>query len=159
MNAPVQGTRERSGGTSHLTGPCPVRTVGGPDSTPARSPTGPMPRLHALAIASLILLSAAASAWAQERGAITGKVADKRSAHAIPFATVTVVGAQKGALTDSEGRFLITGIEPGTYELRVQFLGFAPYSAPGVVVTAGRTLTLNVALTEVVVRQDRKSVV
>lgn len=114
-----------------------------------------MKRPHALAILSLILLLAAAPAWAQERGGITGKVSDKRSSHAIPFATVTVVGAQKGGLTDSEGKFLITGIGTGTYEVRVQFLGYAPFTQPGVVVTGGRTVTLNVALQEIVVQQEK----
>ena len=140
---------------NHLTAPRPVRTVGGLTTTTARSSSGPMNRPHALATISLILVLAAAPAWAQERGSITGKVSDKRSSHAIPFATVTVIGAQKGGLTDSEGKFLITGIEPGSYEVRVQFLGYAPFSQPGVVVAAGRSQTLNIALEEVVVRVEK----
>lgn len=111
--------------------------------------------LRPLAAASLLVLLAALPAAAQERGGITGKVFDKRTSHAIPFATVTVVGAQKGGLTDSEGKFLITGIPPGTYELRVQFLGYAPFSQPGVAVAAGRAHTVNVAMEEIVVRQEK----
>jgi hypothetical protein len=111
--------------------------------------------LRPLAAASLFVLLVALPAAAQERGGITGKVFDKRSSHAVPFATVTVVGSQKGGLTDSEGRFLVTGIAPGTYEVKVQFLGYAPFSQTGVVVVAGKTLTLNIALEEIVVQQEK----
>ena len=104
---------------------------------------------------AVLLLGFALPALAQDKGSISGKVSDKKTGHALPFATVTVVGAQKGGLTDSEGKFLITGIAPGTYELRVQVLGYAPFSQAGVVVVAGRTQVINVALAEVVVRTEK----
>src|SRR5262245_35042566 len=115
-----------------------------------------MPSPHAttsfvILIAALIALPA----LAQEKGGISGKVFDKKSSHAIPFATVTVVGAGKGALTDAEGKYLVTGIPPGTYEVKVQFLGYSPSSRPGVVVTGGRTQVLDFALEEIVVHQEK----
>ena len=115
-----------------------------------------MLRPHATAIAIALLASLLAlPALGQERGTISGKVSDKKSSHAIPFATVTVVGAQKGALTDAEGKFLITGIAPGTYEVKVQFLGYSPVSKPGVVVTAGKAQVLDFSLEEIVVHQEK----
>jgi outer membrane receptor for ferrienterochelin and colicin len=114
-----------------------------------------MPRPHAFAVAILLALLTALPASAQERGGIAGKVTDKKTGHAIPFSTVTVVGAQKGGLTDSEGNFLITGVPVGTYEVKVQFLGYAPVSQTGVVVTAGRSLPLKFELQEVVVREEK----
>src|SRR5262245_1634603 len=115
-----------------------------------------MPSPHAttsfvILIAALIALPA----LAQEKGGISGKVFDKKSSHAIPFATVTVVGAGKGALTDAEGKYLVTGIPPGTYEVKVQFLGYSPSSRPGVVVTAGETQAIDFALEEIVVHQEK----
>ena len=142
----------------HLTAPCPVRRFPDPPSTLARSAIGAMLRPHALAATRLLILIVALfplAVHAQERGGITGKVFDKRTSHAIPFATVTVVGAQKGGLTDSEGKFLITGVPPGTYEVKVQFLGYSPMTQPGVVVTAGRTQVLSFAMEEIVVRQEK----
>jgi hypothetical protein len=47
-------------------------------------------------------------------------------------------GAQRGALTDPEGRYLVTGVPVGTYEVKAQFLGYRPESRTGVVVTSGR---------------------
>jgi hypothetical protein len=113
-------------------------------------------RSTSFVIALLVMLSfAAAPALAQDRGGISGKVTDKKTGHALPFATVTVVGAQKGGLTDSEGQFLITGIAAGTYEVKVQFLGYSPASQTGVVVTAGKTVPLAFTLSEIVVREEK----
>jgi hypothetical protein len=115
-----------------------------------------MPRPHATAAAAILLvLLTALPASAQERGGIAGKVTDKRTSHAIPFATITVVGAQKGGLTDSEGNFLITGVPVGSYEVRAQFLGYAPASQPGVAVIASRSAIVNFGLQEVVVREEK----
>jgi len=115
-----------------------------------------MPTLsRSLTFAALLLALAAFPAAAQDRGSISGKVSDKRTGHALPFATVTVVGAQRGGLTDSEGQFLVTGVPPGSYEVRVQFLGYKPESRPGVVVTPGKATVLNFAMEDVIVRQEK----
>jgi len=103
----------------------------------------------------LLLVLLAVPAAAQDRGSISGRVRDKRTRHAVPFATVTVVGAQRGALTDSEGQYVVTGVTPGTYEVRVQFLGFAPASKPGVLVAPGRATPLDFELEEIVVREEK----
>lgn len=112
----------------------------------------PIPRLLVL---GLLLLATASTALAQDRGTITGKVVDKRTNHALPFANVTVVGAQKGGLTDSEGRYTIGGVPVGTYEVRVQFLGYKPESRPGVVVAPGKPAVVDFRLEDVVVRQEK----
>jgi len=107
-------------------------------------------------LTALCLLALLATpAWAQERGTITGKVTDKRTRHAVPFATVTVVGAQRGGLSDAEGRYFVSGVPAGTYEVRVQFLGYRPESRPDVVVVAGRPTTVDVQLEAIVVQQEK----
>src|SRR5262245_19205419 len=115
-----------------------------------------MPSPHRRALpGALLLVLLALPAAAQDRGSITGRVRDKKTRHAIPFATVTVVGAQRGALTDSEGQFVISGVAPGAYEVRVQFLGYTPAAKPGVVVAAGRPTALDFDLEEIVVKQEK----
>ena len=106
-------------------------------------------------LGALLLALLAVPAAAQERGSISGRVRDKKTRHAIPFATVTVVGAQRGALTDSEGQFVVSGVAPGTYEVRVQFLGYTPAATPGVVVAPGRPTVHDFSLEEVVVKQEK----
>ncbi|HYM80167.1 MAG TPA: TonB-dependent receptor [Candidatus Limnocylindria bacterium] len=104
---------------------------------------------------ALLLCFLAAPALAQDRGGLSGRVSDKRTGHALPFASVTVMGAQKGGLTDSEGQFLITGLPPGTYDVRVQFLGYRLETRPGVVITSGKTAQANFTLEDIVVRQEK----
>jgi len=105
---------------------------------------------------ALVLVLVAGTAMAQDKGSITGRVTDKRTGHAIPFATVTVLGAQRGALTSSEGDFVVNGIPFGTYEVRVQFLGYGPESRPGIVVSAAKPVALNLQLQEVVVQEVKQ---
>ena len=103
----------------------------------------------------LLLLTASLPALAEDRGTITGKVVDKRTGHALPFANVAVVGAQKGGLTDSEGRFTISGVPVGKYDVRVQFLGYKPDMRPAVVVVAGKPTVLDFKLEDMVVREEK----
>src|SRR5262245_20824433 len=106
-------------------------------------------------LTSRFRIAAAAPALADDKGTITGKVTDKRTGHALPFANVAVIGAQKGGLTDSEGRFTIPGVPVGTYEIKVQFLGHKPESRPGVVVAAGKPTVADFKLEEVVVHEEK----
>ena len=105
--------------------------------------------------AFVLLAFSAVSAHAQAKGSISGRVVDQRTNHAIAFANVAVVGAQRGGLTDSEGQFLITGIPVGTYELSVRFLGYRPGSKTGVVVAAGKSTVANFELSEIVVQEEK----
>lgn len=106
-------------------------------------------------VLSLLLLVNAHAALAEDRGTLTGKVVDQRTGHALPFANVAVVGAQKGGLTDSEGRFTIPGIPVGKYDVRVQFLGYKPEVRAGVVITVGKPVVADFKLEDMVVRQEK----
>ena len=114
-----------------------------------------MKTLMRVLVRSLILITTALPALADDKGTITGKVSDKKTGHALPFANVAVPAAQKGALTDSEGRFTIPGVPVGTYELKVQFLGYKPETVPGVVVAAGKPSNVDVKLEEIVVHEEK----
>src|SRR5262245_24550103 len=114
-----------------------------------------MSRPYLSTLLAVLALFAALPSAAQEAGSIVGSVVDKRSRHAIPFATVTIPEAKKGGLTDSEGQFRILGIPPGTYEVKVQFLGYQPSSQTGVVVTTGKPATAKFEMPEIVVREEK----
>ncbi len=106
-----------------------------------------------LLLLTLVASLSARQAQAQERGTISGRVTDRRTGHAIPFATVSLPAAKRGALTNSEGEFLIGAVPVGTWEVQVQFLGYRPTSKPGVVVAPGRQTVVDFQLEEVVVRE------
>ena len=104
---------------------------------------------------SLILIAVALPALAEDKGSISGTVTDKKTGHALPFASVTIPAAQKGALTDSEGRFTVSGVPVGTYEIKVQFLGYSGETRPGVVVATGKATAVDFKLAEIVVHEEK----
>ncbi|TMQ72720.1 MAG: TonB-dependent receptor [Candidatus Eisenbacteria bacterium] len=110
-------------------------------------------RRVSFALVLALLIAPPARAQTPEKGTISGHVTDKKTGHAIPFATVSVIGAQRGALTDAEGAYTVTGVPVGTWEVKVQFLGYGPQSRAGVVVTAGKVAPVDFQLQEVVVQQ------
>lgn len=111
--------------------------------------------LSRLTLTFLLLAILAASAGAQERGSISGKVTDKKTGHAIPFANVTVPAAHVGGLTDSEGQYRLGNVPAGTYDVKVQFLGYRPEEKAAVVVTAGKNNAVDFQLTDIIVHEEK----
>jgi len=70
----------------------------------------------------LLLFVFSASIVFAQTGVITGKVVDEAN-QPLPGATVTVKGTQKGAGTDANGNFRLTGVS-GTVTLHVTFVGY-----------------------------------
>ena len=103
-------------------------------------------RLAGLALGTAALCgSGAVTAGAQgTTGRITGTVIGERG-QPLPAAQVSVVGTQLGAAADEQGRYTINGVVPGTYQLRVQRIGYTARTQ-AVTVAAGQTTTANVQL-------------
>ncbi len=107
--------------------------------------------LHiALLLITFILADARpASAQDLDNVTITGQVTDQNGA-VIPGATVEVILAKTDAVrriqTDSEGRYRIIQLEPGIYNLRVSFAGFAPLEKKDLTLVAGENLRLDLTL-------------
>lgn len=73
-------------------------------------------------------------------GSIVGKLTDKEAGdEPLPFATVSIKGTTKGATTDFDGLFGITGLEPGTYTIQASFVGYEPVELAGLVVESGKS--------------------
>ena len=79
-------------------------------------------------------------------GNIHGVVTDRGTDSVVAGAHVLLVGTPLATTTGERGEFALVGIAPGRYTLRVLSLGFAPAVEAGVVVAAGATLELRVAL-------------
>ncbi len=63
-------------------------------------------------------------AVAQERGSITGLLTDQSTGQPLVNVQVTIVGTRLGALSNQQGRFLIAGVEAGTYTIEASQLGY-----------------------------------
>ncbi|HUE77053.1 MAG TPA: TonB-dependent receptor [Longimicrobiales bacterium] len=100
---------------------------------------------------SLLFLLAAALPAAAQTGSIVGTVT---SATGEPLSASHVrvwnaAGARLAeTLTGDGGRFIVTGIAPGTYSLTVDIIGHEQGRREGVTVTAGGTATVNFTLSE-----------
>src|SRR5258707_197467 len=82
--------------------------------------------LSAIGAALLLLAGTAATARAQSTtGTISGRIVDGQGL-AMPGVSVTATGPQgaKTAVTDTEGRFNLPFLTPGTYALRAELQGF-----------------------------------
>ncbi len=98
-----------------------------------------------------IVLAVAGAAFAQvQTGSILVKSVDEQGA-VVPGATVTisspvlVSGTQTG-VTDSGGIYRFVSLQPGTYALKVELTGFQTIAREGIVVGAGNTTPIDVAL-------------
>jgi hypothetical protein len=98
----------------------------------------------ALALLAGILFTGAASA--QESAVLQGKVLDATSGEPLIGAQVVVAGTDRGTVTDVDGRYRLQ-LAAGTYDLDVQYLGYAAKMVTGVVVAADAPTFQDVALT------------
>lgn len=72
-----------------------------------------------------VKLFLAPSARAQT-GSLTGEVIDQTTRRPLVGAQVSVVGTQRGVVTDQRGRYLIPGIPAGAYTVQVLYIGYRP---------------------------------
>lgn len=95
--------------------------------------------------------------FAQNSFSITGTVRDQKES--LPGAGVYLSGYKVSTVADSEGKFKISNLKPGNYDLMVQMIGYLPYSKSVIVsdksvqvelILKESTTTLN----EVVIRSD-----
>lgn len=98
-----------------------------------------------LCSAAILLLALVSVAWAQQRGSVSGRVIDP-SGLPLPGATVTVSNASTGftfsVVTAENGSYLVSNLDPGTYDIAVEMPSFAPLKQTGLVLAAGAEVKL-----------------
>lgn len=70
-----------------------------------------------------------------QKGRVEGKVIDKSNKEPVAFANVQIVGTTIGAVTDLDGKFIITGLQPGYINLKVTFVGYKPFITSELLIT------------------------
>lgn len=97
----------------------------------------------------LLTLSTAARVAAQGEGSLRGSVKDQQGG-AMPGVTVTATSAglmgAKTAVTDSKGDYRLINLPPGTYTLRAEIAGFAPYRRDGVLLRAAANFQVDIEM-------------
>ncbi len=79
----------------------------------------------------------------QPTGTIRGHVSDGATHQ--PLSGVTVAVGSRGALSQADGRYLITGVPAGTDTVRTRMIGYAP-ARQSVTVVGGDTVVVDLAL-------------
>jgi Carboxypeptidase regulatory-like domain/TonB dependent receptor-like, beta-barrel/TonB-dependent Receptor Plug Domain len=80
-------------------------------------------------------------AFAQGQGTIKGKMIDKATGEPLAFANIVVMkgGAQvAGAQTDFDGKYTITALNAGSYDLQATYVGYQPIKITNVIVMVGK---------------------
>ncbi|MDR0976936.1 MAG: carboxypeptidase-like regulatory domain-containing protein, partial [Prevotellaceae bacterium] len=100
----------------------------------------------------LSLFSFLSAAWADggthspRQGSIRGRVVDQ-SQQTLPGASLYIATLRTGAVSDVNGYYTIADIDPGTYLVRVSYVGYTPVEM-NITITAGGTVDHDVVLSE-----------
>ena len=79
---------------------------------------------------------------------IRGVVTDKLSQTPLIGAGIQINSLQKGTITDTLGKYILTNIPPDRYEITISYLGYKTITIPNVVVTSGKEVILDIAMEE-----------
>jgi hypothetical protein len=74
-------------------------------------------------------------------GKLRGKVTDKVSGDPLIGANVTIDGTTLGAAADLNGDYIVLGVPPGVYTIKVSYIGYQPVSLANVRINASLTTT------------------
>ncbi|MGC2660150.1 MAG: carboxypeptidase regulatory-like domain-containing protein [Bryobacteraceae bacterium] len=107
-------------------------------------------RLTAISVGLMLALVGGTLAFAQrDLGTVTGTVTDPQGA-AVPNAKVTILNIATNVsydtVTNESGVYSRPALTPGTYAVTVEAPGFQKAQQPGVVVTPGEPVSVNIGL-------------
>jgi outer membrane receptor protein involved in Fe transport len=98
-------------------------------------------------LAALVLILFSNTLFAQTGvGKISGKVIDADTKEPLIGANIILLNTNLGAATDIEGNYFILNITPGTYDVKVSYVGYAPKTYEDVRIVANITYELNAEL-------------
>ncbi len=98
----------------------------------------------------LLPVAAAFGQASQTTGSISGLIRDAKTGEALDYANVMIKNTTFGMLALNGGRFTFEDLDPGTYTVRVLFLGYEP-GEQTVALKAGQTAQLTFSLNVVIV--------
>lgn len=103
--------------------------------------------LRKLLVFTVLVLVAGVSVFAQSSGTLKGKLTDKTTKEAIPFASVVIEtgGTQYGGVnTDIDGNYTIKPIPPGKYDVKAVYVGYKPIQFTDVIINADKITFLDI---------------
>lgn len=83
---------------------------------------------------------------AQSTGRIAGKITDQTTGEPLTGVTVLVSNTTQGAVSDVDGAYLINDVQPGSYTIRFNYLGYQKKEVTQVKVDGTKATVLNLVL-------------
>ena len=97
-----------------------------------------------------------------QNGTISGSVLDDSNGRTLPGVSIIIKDLQLSASSNSEGKFILKNVPPGTYEVEFSYMGYKSKVISEVISTANEVTYLNTTLeesknelTEVVITKTR----
>ena len=84
-------------------------------------------------------------AFSQDNGTIEGTIVEAGSNEPLYGANVLLMGTNKGAAADADGKFIIRNVAPGTQSLRISYLGYQTFEET-VEVVAGQVTEVELVM-------------
>ncbi|MEO0053747.1 MAG: carboxypeptidase-like regulatory domain-containing protein, partial [candidate division WOR-3 bacterium] len=78
-------------------------------------------------------------------GAVNGVVRDAKTGEPLAYANVELQGTGLGTVTNASGYYYLGGVDPGSYQLIISYIGFQTLRQP-VSVREGQVSTVNAEL-------------
>lgn len=107
--------------------------------------------LPVLLLLVLLLATLAPALAAQATGALVGSVRAAQADVPLPYSVVSIPALSLERFSDPQGRFTLSALRAGTYDIIVRRIGYTPYHGR-VQIDSGVTATLAVTLQQIPVR-------
>jgi hypothetical protein len=107
----------------------------------------------------LISISLLPVAFAGVTGKIAGVVLDFETQTPLPGVNIVISGTEMGSASDADGRYFITNIPPGTYDVKARMMGYKEVHFSNVRVTTELTTTVNFSLQPTVIEGESVTIV
>ncbi len=107
----------------------------------------------------VILMALGVSSDVLAQGSISGRITDEDTGEELIGVNVIVVGTSSGDATALDGTYVIRSLRAGQYSVRVSYIGFETKLFTGIVVTDGRTTTLDVQMTVAILSTEGEVIV
>jgi hypothetical protein len=82
------------------------------------------------------------------KGEIRGKIYNAKNNEPVPFANVVIWQTTIGSVSNFEGEFKFTGLEPGYVKLQISSVGYETYVTESFMVTNAKPVYLEIPLQE-----------
>ena len=98
----------------------------------------------------ILFLFLSIMARSQDVGSLTGVIKESGTGVALPGVNIMIKGTYYGTATDTEGRYRIDKISPGSYDIQVSMIGYKVILKTGTSIVANEVINIDFTMEETV---------